>query len=273
MVFAASNETMMPIDVTCRRSQHLPLWPNSGDLDAAALLFDIDGTLLDIAPTPSGVSVPPSLRDCLHELHGRTDGALALVSGRQIGNIDHLFAPLRLPAIGGHGAEMRVAGNQPHTRCGDSIGEAVRAEVNGMLVDKLGIITEDKGSSLAIHYRLAPTSGPELKAEIAKILDRHAAARLEALYGKAVIEIKPRSFDKGTAVVELMKIAPFANRRPFFVGDDTTDQAVFAVLPMLGGRGFSVERRLDGANGVFASPCEVRFWLERLCGRVEVNSP
>ena len=134
------------------------------------------------------------------------------------------------------------------------------------------IIVEDKGSSLAIHYRMAPQRQDDLKSAVAAILARHAAARLDAICGKAVIEIKPQSFDKGSAVLELMKFPPFAHRRPVFVGDDTTDETVFAVLPMLGGRGYSVERAIAGLDGMFASPNEVRCWLQRLCARSGTSS-
>ena len=129
------------------------------------------------------------------------------------------------------------------------------------------IIVEDKGSSLAVHYRLAPERGPLIKNKIAAILDRAPAEKLELLCGKAVIEIKPPSFNKGVAVCELMKSPPFAQRTPLFVGDDVTDESVFAVLPALGGFGYSVGRDVAGVEGTFAGPQDVRDWLTGLCGR------
>jgi len=255
------------------RTDPSPQWPRADDLDSVALLLDVDGTILDIATTPSGVVVPATLRRSLRQLHRKTGGALALVSGRRIGNLDLLFAPLRLPAIGGHGAEMRISGDcSAQSRSGAAIGESVRREIAAMAADDPRIIIEDKGSSLAVHYRLAPNRGPALNSEIAALLDRRASDRLEAISGKAVIEIKPQSFDKGSAVLDLMKIPPFANRRPFFIGDDTTDEAVFAVLPMLDGRGYSVERVISGTNGTFGSPREVRSWLGHLSARGGTDS-
>jgi len=119
------------------------------------------------------------------------------------------------------------------------------------------IIIEDKGSSLAMHYRLSPDRGPLIKNKIAAILDRAPAEKLEMLCGKAVIEIKPQSFNKGVGVCEVMKCPPFAQRAPLFVGDDVTDESVFAVLPALGGF------RLFGRTGWRASrrPSAVR----RMC--------
>jgi len=110
-------------------------------------------------------------------------------------------------------------------------------------------------------------SGQTLKTTISAIIARLAAQELEIMYGKAVIEIKPTIFSKGEAVSEMMKSPHFAHRKPVFVGDDTTDESVFKVLPMLSGIGYSVERFIPGANGTFDSPHDVRCWLARLCGR------
>jgi trehalose 6-phosphate phosphatase len=236
------------------------------DLTATALLLDIDGTILDVAMTPGSVVVSDALRSSLRELHQKCDGALALVSGRLIRDIDGLFAPLRLPAIGGHGAEMRLSAELPtQTRPADTIADTIRRLVATAAAIDPRVIMEDKGTSLAVHYRLAPQAEPTLKAKIAAIFDQIAVPDLEVMYGKAVIEIKSSHFSKGTAVRELMKSPPFLGRKPIFVGDDTTDLSVFKILPPLGGTGFSVERPLPGADGFFSSPHEVRSWLAGLC--------
>jgi trehalose 6-phosphate phosphatase len=247
--------------------------PTSGDLGSVALLLDVDGTILDTAITPGSVVVPPALRASLQELHAMTGGALALVSGRLIRDLDGLFAPLRLPAIGGHGAEMRLSGNlATQTRHVDAIGEGLRELVVAAAAADPRIIVEDKGSSLAVHYRLAPQLEQTLKTKIAAIVARLALQDLEVMPGKAVIEIKSVRFSKGAAVREMMKCPPFAQRRPVFVGDDTTDESVFKLLPVLDGLGYSVERYIAGAHGTFNSPQEVRGWLARLCGR-DGNAP
>jgi trehalose 6-phosphate phosphatase len=245
-----------------------PHWPEPCDLGATALLLDVDGTILDIAVTPESVVVPHSLCSCLSELHGKTGGALALVSGRPIGNLDQLFAPLRLPTIGAHGAEMRISADRPmQAQTGAEIGASLRRRFGAMAETDPRIIVEDKGSSLAVHYRLAPHWEQLVKKQVTAILDLTALQPLEVIYGKAVVEIKLPGFSKGAAVCELMKLPPFAHRSPVFVGDDTTDETVFAVLPTLGGRGYSVERAISGVSGTFASPDDVRCWLAHLCGR------
>jgi trehalose 6-phosphate phosphatase len=240
--------------------------PSSRDLGLIALLLDVDGTLLDTAITPSGVVVSSALRSSLEALHAKCGGALALVSGRLIRDLDNLFAPLRLPAIGAHGAEMRLSGTlTTQARHVDAIGEGFRNLVSAAAAIDPRVILEDKGTSLAIHYRLAPEVEQPLKTKIDAIVSRIGVPDLEIMHGKAVIEIKSTHFSKGVAVRELMKYPPFSHRQPIFVGDDTTDLSVFKILPALGGIGYSVERLMPGANGTFSSPHEVRSWLASLC--------
>jgi trehalose 6-phosphate phosphatase len=244
--------------------------PSADALHSIALLLDIDGTIIDIAPTPASVVVPRSLGMSLQSLHAKTGGALALVSGRLVGDIDRLFAPLRLPAIGGHGAEMRIASAQAtQSQCPPAIRAELRQALAAIAAGDPRIIVEDKGWSLAVHYRLAPHREQWIKDEVAAALERTGSRNLEMLHGKSVVELKPPSFSKGLAVLDLMKHPPFARRQPVFIGDDTTDQSVFAILPELGGLGYSVSQSIAGANGSFASPHDVRSWLAQLCGRGE----
>jgi trehalose 6-phosphate phosphatase len=257
----------MHTNLVMRQSSGEPALPGSDDLGSIALLLDVDGTILDTAITPGSVIVPGELRHALRQLQVKCGGALALVSGRLICNLDGLFAPLRLAAIGGHGAEMRLAGDQAvHARHADGIGDGLRRLVAAVAAADPRVILEDKGSSLAVHYRLAPQVEQTLKTKIAAIVARVAARDLEVMHGKAVIEIKSTQFNKGVAVGEMMRSPPFLHRRPVFIGDDTTDESVFRMLPKLGGLGFSVERDIAGANGSFGSPGEVRGWLASLCG-------
>jgi trehalose 6-phosphate phosphatase len=241
--------------------------PDTIDLAQVAILLDVDGTILDVAATPQGVVVPASLVRALDELHARTNGALALVSGRLIENLDRLFVPLKLPCVGGHGVESRISGGAPIQRRRVELSPPLKTQVTAAVTVDPRIIIEDKGSSLAVHYRLTPELGPLVKNKIAAILDRTPGERLEMLCGKAVIEIKPPSFNKGVAVCELMKSAPFAQRIPLFVGDDVTDESVFAVMPALGGFGYSVGREAAGVAGIFGGPQDVRDWLAGLCDR------
>jgi len=243
-------------------------------LSEAAFLLDIDGTLLDLAPTPREVWVPPDLTSTLRRLHERTNGALALVSGRSLNDIDLIFAPDQFPAVGGHGAEMRLSV--------DSEAVAIHAppmdkELKRRLatIAKLspGILLEDKGYSLALHYRLAPHAEKAIYEAVSLIRADLPNAPIEVLPGKCVCEIKPSGFDKATGVRELMSHLPFRGRRPIFIGDDVTDESVFALMPDIGGLAFSVGRRAQRVAGHFDEPRDVRAWLARLVDGEALEAP
>src|SRR6201747_3096007 len=234
-------------------------------LSQTAILLDIDGTLLDLAPTPREVWVPPGLAKPLNRLHQRTGGALALVSGRSLNDIDLIFAPEQFPAVGGHGAEMRI----------ETDSDAVATHAPPMdkelkrrlaVIAKLspGILLEDKGYSLALHYRLAPHAEKAIYEAVSLIRADLPNAPIEVLPGKCVCEIKHSGFNKATGVRELMTHEPFKGRYPIFIGDDVTDEAVFGIIPELGGFAFSVGRRAPGLAGHFDAPRDVREWLARL---------
>jgi trehalose 6-phosphate phosphatase len=234
-------------------------------LSELAILLDIDGTLLDLAPTPREVWVPPGLTDILNRLIERTSGALALVSGRSLDDIDLIFAPALFPAVGGHGAEMRLMG--------DSAAVVTHAPPMDMelkrrlaAIAKLaqGILIEDKGYSLALHYRLAPHAEQAIYAEVARLKADLPNAPIEVLPGKCVCEIKHSGFTKANGVRELLAAEPFRGRRPLFIGDDVTDETVFAIMPDFNGLSFSVGRRAEGVAGHFDTPGDVRKYLARL---------
>jgi trehalose 6-phosphate phosphatase len=236
----------------------------ASDLRACALLLDIDGTILDIAPAPQEIWVPPALRHTLARLKDLTGGALALVSGRKLDDIDLMFAPLQLAAIGGHGAEIRSHPGAKPKRHAPSLGADLKRELAALSELGPGILIEDKGYALALHYRLAPHLGPALQAAIADIFARAPHHAVDILPGKFVFEVKPAGVNKGKAVSELMQHAPFADRHPIFIGDDTTDEPVFGVLAEFGGVGFSVGRIIAGTDGHFDTPADVRAWLARI---------
>jgi trehalose 6-phosphate phosphatase len=238
------------------------------DLRRSAILLDIDGTLLDLAPTPHEVRVPSSLRSTLEKLREQTSGALALVSGRPLADIDLIFAPLRLAAVGGHGAEIRLDVNGAAvSQHAVPLDQDLRRQLIEFAAPLAGVIVEDKGYSLAIHYRLVPEKKRAIEDAVDAVCAGIPPAGIEILPGKAVIEIKRRGVNKGTAIRELMAHAPFAGRRPVFVGDDTTDEAAFAVMPEFDGLAISVGRIVPGAAKRFETPSDVRRWLERICKR------
>ena len=234
------------------------------DLHEAAILLDVDGTVLDLAPRPADVCVPEPLRRTLERLSDKTGGALALVSGRTLADLDRIFAPLLLPSIGGHGAEMRVNGHDGQLHPTVPLTDALRRRFAAIALDKSGLIVEDKGYSLALHYRLAPRHAPALREAVAAICAELPPDTVEVLPGKALIEVKQVGFNKGTAVRELMSHPPFHGRRPIFIGDDTTDEAAFAVVPEFDGIAFSVGRKVPGALSRFKAPRDVRGWLEHI---------
>ncbi len=236
----------------------------TSDLRDCAILLDIDGTILDIAPTPREVWVPPLLRKTLARLQVLTEGALALVSGRLLNDIDLIFAPLQLAAIGGHGAEIRLIPSAEPEQRAATLSPELKRELAALTELGPGILVEDKGYSLALHYRLAPSLGPALAASVTAVCGHAPEGTIEILPGKAVIEVKPALVSKATAVRELMQYQPFRDRHPIFIGDDVTDEPVFGIIPDFGGLGFSVGRVVPGVDGHFDRPEDVRAWLARL---------
>src|SRR3954449_8759801 len=261
------SEVTLPQELSSReqKAERIASSEVAGRLEEFAVLLDIDGTLLDFAPTPREVWVPPGLSKTLNQLLERTSGALALVSGRSLNDIDLIFAPELFPAVGGHGAEMRLS----------SDGEAVATHAPPMdkelkrrlaAIARLspGILLEDKGYSLALHYRLAPHAEKAIYEAVSLIRADLPNAPIEVLPGKCVCEIKHSGFTKASGVRELMTHEPFKGRRPIFIGDDVTDETVFAIMPDLGGQAFSVGPSARAGAGHFDEPQDVREWLAHL---------
>jgi trehalose 6-phosphate phosphatase len=237
------------------------------DLDAVALLLDVDGTLIDLAPTPDAVSAPASLKTTLAALARRTGGSCALVSGRRVGDLDRIFAPLRMPAVGGHGVEFRLDPlRDPEPPRAPALAPEIRRRLHGLAPTGTGVLVEDKGYAVAVHFRLAPEWADTVLKAVAAIQAELPPGTIEVLPGKAVLEIKPAAFSKGTAIRELMAVAPFRGRRPIFIGDDTTDEHAFAVLPEFDGIGISVGRSVPGIAACLPAPSDVRHWLARILG-------
>jgi trehalose 6-phosphate phosphatase len=234
-------------------------------LDQCAILLDIDGTLLDLAPTPREVWVPPGLAKTLTGLLARSSGALALVSGRPLNDIDLIFAPEQFPAVGGHGAEMRLSTDSEAVAThAPPMDKELKRRLAAIAKLSPGILLEDKGYSLALHYRLAPHAEKAIYEAVSLIRADLPNAPIEVLPGKCVCEIKHSGFNKASGVLELMTHEPFKGRRPIFIGDDVTDETVFAIMPDLNGLAFSVGRRAQGVAGHFDEPRDVREWLAHL---------
>ncbi len=230
----------------------------------AAVFLDVDGTLLGFKDHPQDVVADPALLDLLGRLREAAGGALALVSGRLIADLDRIVAPLVLPAGGVHGAELRFADGR-ETVGGEGPILAIRAEAEAY-VARTGLWLEPKGrSTFAIHYRRAP----EREGEVLRFLDGLIAGQdLMVQRGKMVAEVKPANVDKGVAIARLMGSAPFAGRVPLFVGDDLTDEHGFEMVLALGGVAVKVGTGPSLAARRLADPDAVRAFLDHLCRKI-----
>jgi trehalose 6-phosphate phosphatase len=198
-----------------------------------ALFVDVDGTLLHIAERPQDVRVDDALIGLLERLQEELEGALALISGRPVRELDALLAPLVLPCAGQHGVERRDARGEMHTYA-DAVPPAAANQLSAFAAAHPGVVFEDKGASLAMHYRLAPNLEGALRAAM-QDLAAALGSSLQMLEGKMVIELKPPGLDKGVAVAQFMSEPPFRGRFPVFAGDDVTDESGFAEVNRLGG--------------------------------------
>ncbi len=226
-----------------------------------AYFVDIDGTLLDLADSPGGVRFDRELRDLIEALHRAAGGAVALISGRSIADIDALFDGLHLPAAGQHGTERRdTAGRITHHARPAPQLDWVHQRLAEAAAARPGLLLEHKGLSLALHYRRAPRL-----AGYAHRLVRSLAPRLGAQYsilkGKRIVELKPAGKDKGAAVLEFMEEEPFRGRTAVFIGDDVTDEYGFTAVNRLGGHSIKVGPGRTAARFRLRDVVAVRVWL------------
>ena len=240
--------------------------PPRPPLERTALFLDVDGTLVEIAPTPEAVIVPPDLVPLLRQVHAAMDGALAIVSGRTIAMLDRLLGPTGLPAAGVHGGEFRIDPDGVVTEATPplpaSLLDRAWTIINDLKRRWPGVRGEDKGPAFAFHYRLAPDAQPTLQAAI-EALD--LGDDWEVLAGHAILEIRSRGQSKGAAVRRLMTLPAFAGRRPLFVGDDRTDLDGIRAAAALGGAGIAVNGlQAEGARWALHDPQAVRTWLRSL---------
>jgi trehalose 6-phosphate phosphatase len=225
-----------------------------------ALFLDLDGTLIEFRNDPTAVRADTALTDAVAACSRHLGGALALVSGRRISDLDVSMAPHRFPAAGLHGLERRDASGNTHAaQVGPEALAGVREKVRTALADEPGVRIEDKGVTLAIHFRTAPERSSTVRSVAQHILaDIGPAYRL--LDGSGVLELLPSSASKGDAVRAFMAEPPFSGRRPVFVGDDITDLEGFQAVREMGGFGIAVGRRVD-AEYRLADVAHVRRWL------------
>jgi trehalose 6-phosphate phosphatase len=222
-------------------------------LDRAALLLDLDGTLLDLAPRPDAVVVPPELPHVLLAIRRLLNDAFAVITGRPVETVDALLGDIAYAVAGEHGGAIRSKPGQTVVRT-----ELPSPSAEWLVVaDRLaaahpGVILETKARGFAMHYRASPEAGPALHAALQRLLT--SSADFELMPAHMLWEVRPRGADKGKAVRQLMATSPFHGRLPVFVGDDVTDEDGIAVAALMGGVGLRVQDAFGDAAGV-------RAWL------------
>jgi trehalose 6-phosphate phosphatase len=219
----------------------------------AALLLDLDGTLVDIAPTPDAVVVPADLLTSLRTLRTRLDGALAVISGRPVEQIEALLPDAITAIAGEHGGAFRFAPGAPLERPElPTLPDAWLAAGARIAAAHPGALFERKARGFVLHYRAAPEHGAALREAMQALLEQSGRFTMTAAH--MAWELRPKGADKGTAVRTLMARAPFAGRLPIFIGDDVTDEDGIAAAQALGGAGLRVPE-------AFGTPEAVRAWL------------
>jgi trehalose 6-phosphate phosphatase len=230
---------------------------------ALAIFLDVDGTLLDLAARPDEVVTPAGLVTTLARAERKLAGALALISGRSIDDVDRLFAPLRLRASGVHGAEIRLDPDAPTTpTAAADLPQSLLAGLRRAVEQFPGVFVENKRFSFTVHYRLAPSAERPLRNIVKQLVDS-IPVPVDIMDAHYAIEIKSPCFDKAGAIATFLSTATFHGRTPIFVGDDTTDESGFALVSARGGFAYSVGRPRRGAIDAFSEPRAVREWLAK----------
>lgn len=229
-----------------------------------ALFLDVDGTLLEFADHPEQVTVPDTLTAVLSQLHRELKGALALVSGRGISQLDRLFQPLQLASAGFHGSEIRDPNGQLHNfHTSDEALDIVKLKARSFVDQHPGMVFEDKGAAIALHYRQVPELETEVQA-VADQLCKTLSEDYQALAGKMVVELKPAHRHKGHAIESLLQHPPFFGKTPVYLGDDVTDEDAFREVNRLGGLSIKVGEGDSLAAYRLQHPADVLAWLQQL---------
>jgi trehalose 6-phosphate phosphatase len=226
-----------------------------------ALFLDVDGTLVEITDTPHGTRVAPETLALLKRLARLLDGALALVSGRSVRDVDRLFAPHHFATAGVHGFEYRNQNDLIRLDESSTQLDRARQAIQDFAHTAPGVIVEDKGMALTVHYRMAPSAEPALR-KLMSALGATLGERFHVQDGKMLLELKPTNRDKGHAISSFMEEEPFIHRVPVYVGDDVTDEDGFATVNRLGGLSIRVGAEANShARYSLPSVHDVLAWL------------
>lgn len=237
---------------------------------SCALFLDFDGTMVDIAPQPHAVHVPEPLFAVLRDLTALLQGAVAVISGRPIAQLDAFLDPLRLPVAGVHGAERRGADGRLHLLDTHPL-DHVEAAACELAARNPGLLVENKRGSLALHYRQRPELEALCLATLQQAVDESPGIVL--MRGKMVAEAKPGGASKGQAIEQFLREAPFAGRTPVFIGDDVTDEAGFSAVQRLGGIGIKVGEGDSVAWRRVSDPAALRQELEAAVAARRTGTP
>jgi trehalose 6-phosphate phosphatase len=232
----------------------------------ACLFLDVDGTLIEFGPAPDAVVVEAAAMKLLQTAEGALGGALALISGRSLAQLDALFGPARFPAAGLHGMERRDALGRLHVHPAERLPPQLVDELGEIAERHPGVLLEDKGRAVALHYRHAASLQEMLEHEVEALARRHGGDDLQVQPGAYVLELKPSGITKAHAIEAFMHEAPFAGRTPIFAGDDLTDLHGFDAVEKLGGVSVAVGPRVSAMFEV-ETPLELRGMLHEFFER------
>ena len=237
--------------------------PRNLDPDAVALFLDVDGTLLAIRENPADVHADDALVGVLEQCFDRLGGAMALISGRSVEEVDRIFAPATFPTAGAHGSELRGSDGETVSAVDEPMPQAAVDALEAFAARHDGLLLEHKRGGVSLHYRRAPA----LEAECRQLADELLAELGDAfrlIAGKMVFEIAPRAHDKGAAIRQFLEAPPFAGRTPVFLGDDVTDEDGFRVVNALGGLSIRVgDIEHSEAHYRLAGVDDVQSWLNK----------
>jgi trehalose 6-phosphate phosphatase len=246
----------------------MPAPPDNLDPANLALFLDVDGTLLDIEDHPADVRADPALVEMLARISSGLGGAMSLISGRQIADIDRIFAPVRFAAAGAHGSELRQHPDDPATIAESSLPAQILDGIRTFVEQNPGLLLEEKRGGVSLHYRRAPHLERQCKAFVDKLMPE-IDKDFRLIAGKMVLELAPIDHNKGAAISEMMRRDPFSGRRAVFVGDDVTDEDGFRAVNAIDGITIRVGGNRGSAAG-YALPdvAAVRHWLESIESRI-----